>query len=96
MSGVELAGGEVVPATAVYVAPAAEPADGLLRALGAGTAPTPLGDFVSTDPFGATTVPGVWAVGNVTDPQAQLVVAAAQGYRAAAALVASLVAEDLD
>lgn len=95
VSGVELAGGEVVRARAVYVSPASEPADGLLRELGAATVPTPFGDFVGTDPFGATSVPGVWAVGNVADPSAQLVVAAAQGYRAAGAVVQSLVAEDV-
>jgi thioredoxin reductase len=53
-----------------------------------------LGTFVPADPTGATSVPGVWVAGNVSDPMAQVVVAAAAGLRAAAALNGDLVLED--
>ncbi len=49
---------------------------------------------VPGDPRGAASVPGVWVAGNVTDPMAQVVTAAAQGLAAGAAVHADLVAED--
>ncbi|GAA2096806.1 NAD(P)/FAD-dependent oxidoreductase [Kitasatospora saccharophila] len=50
--------------------------------------------LATTDPTGATGVPGVWAAGNLTDPAAQVAIAAADGLRAAAAINADLVAEE--
>ncbi|RKE22940.1 FAD-dependent oxidoreductase [Streptomyces sp. TLI_171] len=50
--------------------------------------------LATTDPMGATAAPGVWAAGNLTDPSAQVAVAAADGLRAAAAINADLVAEE--
>ncbi|MFB7949772.1 FAD-dependent oxidoreductase [Kitasatospora phosalacinea] len=50
--------------------------------------------LATTDPTGATGVDGVWAAGNLTDPAAQVAVAAADGLRAAAAINADLVAEE--
>ena len=54
-----------------------------------------LGAIVPSDPSGATAVPGVYVAGNVTDLAAQVVVAAAGGVRAAAAINADLVAEEV-
>jgi thioredoxin reductase len=53
--------------------------------------------YVPADPTGAgaTAVPGVWVAGNVADPRAQVIVAAAAGLDAAAALNADLIAEDV-
>ena len=45
-------------------------------------------------PDGATSVPGVWVAGNVTDLSAQVVVSAAAGMRAGAMINADLAAED--
>ena len=56
--------------------------DEVLLALGAETAETPMGPFVRTDDKGRTSVPGVYAAGNVTDPAAIVIVAAAQGATA--------------
>ncbi|WP_051733076.1 methyltransferase domain-containing protein [Kitasatospora phosalacinea] len=50
--------------------------------------------LATTDPVGATGVPGVWAAGNLTDPAGQVAIAAADGLRAAAAINADLVAEE--
>ena len=47
-----------------------------------------------TEPTGATSVPGLYAAGNVADPMAQVLVAAAQGLAAAGAINGDLVAED--
>ncbi|MFJ1754754.1 FAD-dependent oxidoreductase [Kitasatospora sp. NPDC088134] len=50
--------------------------------------------LATTDPTGATGVPGVWAAGNLTDPLAQVAVATADALRAAAAINADLIAEE--
>jgi thioredoxin reductase len=54
-----------------------------------------LGTWVKTDSTGRTSVPGVWAAGNVADVAAFVVEAAAQGSRAAAAINADLVEEEV-
>ena len=54
-----------------------------------------LGRRVPADARGATTVPGVWVAGNVTDPMGQVVAAAAQGLLAGAAVHGDLVADDV-
>lgn len=56
----------------------------------------PAGAFVESDPFGKTSVPGVWVAGNVSDISAQVSGAAAEGARAAQHINADLVMEDLD
>jgi thioredoxin reductase len=93
LRGVELDGGVVVPRTAVFVAPRFVASDGLLSGLGCA-----VGDdgWVATDPSGRTSVPGVWAAGNVTDPMANVIAAAAAGSAAAAAINLDLVHDDLD
>lgn len=57
--------------------------------------PTGLGDFVAVDSTGATSVPGVYAAGNLTDPSQQVAQAAAQGSQVAAMISFSLADEDL-
>lgn len=47
------------------------------------------------DATGRTSVPGVWAAGNVIDPRAQVVTAAGAGSAAAIALNADLVDDDV-
>jgi thioredoxin reductase len=95
VTGVQLADRSLVPRSAVFVAPRFVANDAVLAALGAETERTPLGTWVTTDPTGRTSVPGVWAVGNVADPAAFVIEAAAAGARAAAALNADLVDEDV-
>ena len=57
--------------------------------------PTGLGDFIETDPTGATSVPGLYAAGNVTDPSQQVLQAAAQGGWVGAMISFSLAQEDI-
>jgi thioredoxin reductase len=95
LTGVQLADGSVVARSAVFVAPRFVANDAVVTALGAETERTDIGTWVTTDPTGRTSVPGVWAVGNVADPAAFVVGAAAAGARAAAALNADLVEEDV-
>jgi thioredoxin reductase len=95
LAGVELADGTVVAVSAVFVAPRFVANDAVLTALGAETTESPHGSFVRTDPMGRTSVPGVWAAGNVADPAAFVVNAAGAGARAAAAINLDLVEEEV-
>ncbi|MEV8350925.1 NAD(P)/FAD-dependent oxidoreductase [Streptomyces niveus] len=99
LTGVTLAGGRVVPVSAVVVAPLFTARGGLLADLGAPAvdremAGQVVGSHVPTDPAGATSVPGVWAAGNVADPTETVIGSAVAGLRAGAAINADLTAED--
>ncbi|MGW6536967.1 NAD(P)/FAD-dependent oxidoreductase [Streptomyces sp. NPDC055051] len=96
MTGVRLADGRTVGCAALFAAGTRLlPRDGVLRQLGAETYETPFGAFVKTDEAGRTSVPGVWAAGNVTGPAEQVVNAASAGYRAGALLHGELLMGDL-
>ena len=77
-----ISGSQRIPADALVYSAPVKPRDEFLLALGAETAETPAGPFVRTDDKGRTSVPGVYAAGNVTDPAAIVIVAAAQGAQA--------------
>jgi thioredoxin reductase len=92
LSGVELDDGRTVPRDALFVPPRFVPNDDLLVGLGC--------DFdedgwVTAGPNGQTTVPGVWAAGNVSNPRAHVITAAGEGLAAAIAINADLVDEDV-
>ncbi|WP_266089356.1 NAD(P)/FAD-dependent oxidoreductase [Saccharopolyspora sp. NFXS83] len=93
VSAVELADGRIVPRAAVFVGPRFVPQDELLTSLGCAADDN---GWVRVDPSGQTSVPGVWAAGNVSDSPAQLVNAAAAGSKAAIALNHHLLADDID
>jgi thioredoxin reductase len=93
LRGIELVDGTAVPRAAVFVQPRFVPSDGLLSELGCVTGD---GGWVQADASGRTSVPGVWAAGNVANPQAQVVTAAGAGSTAAAAINADLVEEEVD
>lgn len=99
LSGVRLNTGEVVALQALVVAPFFRANAHLLTALGLQVTEMRMGEdvvatHVAADPMGATAVAGVWAVGNVTNPQVQVISAAAAGLAAGAAINADLIAED--
>ena len=88
-----LAGGVEHAVEALAVATRLHARAGMLAGVGieAVEHPAGIGTHVPADPRGQTAVPGVWAAGNVTDPMAQVVVAAAQGMMAGAAINGDLV-----
>jgi thioredoxin reductase len=92
IEGVRLADGTVVARSALFVATRLVPNDALLTGLGCERADH---GWIAVDPSGLTSVPGVWAVGNVVDAGAQVVTAAAAGAKAALALNADLIEEEL-
>ena len=52
--------------------------------------------FVRVDGTGRTSVPGVWAAGNVANPRAQVITAAGEGSTAAISINADLVQKDVE
>lgn len=99
LAGVRLRSGTFVPRQAIVVAPRFAARAGLLRALGLKTTNlevggSVIGTYVAADSSGATDVPGVWVAGNVADPMAQVITAAAAGLKVGAVINADLVAEE--
>jgi thioredoxin reductase len=96
LAGVRLADGTVVVRSALFVTSRAVPNDALLTALGAATEETARGRWVSTDSTGRTSVPGVWAVGNVHGPASQLLAHAAAATLAAISVNDDLITREVD
>lgn len=96
LSGVRLSDGTVVEREVVVIAPRLVVHAGFLADLGLSVIehPSGTGEYIKVDENGATSVPGVWAAGNVTDLAAQVGAAAAAGAGAAARINADLVEED--
>ena len=99
LTGVRLAGGRRVALDAVVVAPRLTARAELLAPLGLRPGEVRVdghlaGTRIETGPAGTTAVPGVWAAGNLTDLQAQVVTAAAAGLAAGAAINLDLVLEE--
>jgi thioredoxin reductase len=92
LRGVRLEDGRVVPRDALFVPPRFVPNSHLLVGLGCDVDDD---GWITTDGTGRTTVPGVWAAGNVVDPRAQVITAAGAGSAAAIALNADLVEDDV-
>ena len=94
LTGVEFADGRVVSRAAVFIRPGNIPhSDGLLTHLGCELNEA---GFPLVDGTGLTSVPGVWAAGNVADPRAQVITSAGAGSAAAIAINADLVREDVE
>jgi len=92
LSSVTLEGGREVHRDALFVPPTFCAHSSLLTQLGAATDDA---GWVTTGKSGDTSVSGVWAAGNVTNPRAQVITAAGEGSAAAIAINADLVAEDV-
>lgn len=90
---VVLGNGETITCDAVFVAPRPRPHDAVPAMLGA--ARDPETGLIAVDARGATSVPGLWAAGNVVNPRAQVVTAAGAGSTAAIAMTAWLLDREL-
>jgi thioredoxin reductase len=93
LRAVELAGGERIERAALFIRPALR-AHPVSPAAGLGCGLTPDG-LVETDRQGRTTVPGLWAAGNATNPRAQVITAAGEGSAAAIAINTDLLHADI-
>jgi thioredoxin reductase/SAM-dependent methyltransferase len=97
VSGLELTDGSRIEADAIVVGPRFRARVEPFSALGLQTTahPSGLGDVVEVDANGATSVPGLYAAGNVTDPSQQVSAAAAHGSRIGAMISFDLAHDDL-
>jgi thioredoxin reductase len=92
LRGVQMDDGCVVPRDALFVPPRFVPNSQLIVDLGCDVDDD---GWVTTDGTGRTSVPRVWAAGNVVDPRAQVITAAGAGSAAAIALNADLTEDDV-
>ncbi len=97
LTGVELHDGSLIEVDAVAVGPSFRPRIEPFGTLGLTATPHPsgLGDVIATEPSGKTTVPGLYAAGNVCDPSMQVLQAAANGSWVGAMMSLDLADEDL-
>jgi thioredoxin reductase len=97
ISGARLDSDRVVPIQALVVAPRMVARSEVLTDLGVETGEHPMGNGVQVvvDEMGQTTVPGVYAAGNVVDISAQVMGSAAAGTRVGAAVNIDLIMSDL-
>ena len=97
VAAVELADGTRIDADAVVVTTRMHPRLEPFASIGLVPTPHPagFGELLETDATGRTSVPGVFAAGNVTDPSLQVLGAAAGGSWAGAMISADLAGEDL-
>ena len=92
LTGVRLGDGQSEVLDAVFVPPRLVPNDSLLTGLGCVRDDT---GWVVVGVSGTTSVPGVWAAGNVSNPRAQVITAAGEGSAAAISINADLVDDDV-
>jgi len=95
ITGLALADGTVATVDVVFAEPAPVALDEPLRLLGAERVDTPFGSWTAVDAFGATSVEGVWAVGNAGNPGALVPIAMGAGATAALAINGGFVAEEV-
>jgi thioredoxin reductase len=94
LQGVRLADGHTVARRALFIRPALRAhAGGLAAALGCELLEDGL---VRADHGGRTSVRGIWAAGNATNPRAQVITAAGEGSAVAIAINTELVADEVD
>jgi thioredoxin reductase len=93
LSAVLLADGRAIPRAAVFIRPALHAHDdALIDSLGCEVDD---GGLIRADATGRTSVPGVWAAGNASNPRAQVITAAGEGSAAAISINTDLVEEDV-
>jgi thioredoxin reductase len=92
---VVLRDGTVRTVARLFVVPHVRPNDAVLVALGAQRITPHRISFVTVDHAGRTSVPGVWAVGNVVDPKANVPMCIGAGAAAGGAINADLVDEEV-
>lgn len=92
LTGLQLANGEKVARSAVFVRPRMITNDQLAIRLGAAVTPS---GAVSIDATGLTSIPGLWIAGNAVNPRAQVITAAGEGSAAGIAINNDLVADDV-
>ncbi len=94
LAGVRLTDGTLIALDALAVHAPVRANIGMLSGLGLPTTNSEMGTVVAAAEDGSTTIPGVWAAGNVRNPATQVATAAADGVAVAARLNMSLIFDD--
>ena len=93
LDAVQLTDGGSIPRAALFIRPALHARDdSLIKSLGVEVGES---GFAKVDAAGRTTVSGVWAAGNASNPRAQVITAAGEGSAAAIDINNDLVEEDV-
>ncbi|ACE83946.1 NAD(P)/FAD-dependent oxidoreductase [Cellvibrio japonicus] len=90
---VKLVNGRLIKLAGLFVAPLTTPASPIAQELGCELAESPMGFYVKTDEFKQTTVPGVFACGDLARPAGSVTFAIGDGALAGFAVHKSLIFE---
>jgi thioredoxin reductase len=96
LAGVAMADGDIVELDAIFTAPRLVPRDEPLRQLGVARTEQQYASIEDLEPTGKTTVPGVWAVGNVATAFANVPFAIGLGALTGGKINHELVLEDVE
>lgn len=91
LEAVRLTDGRTIPLAGLFVAPLTLPSSDLASQLGCAMRDGPTGPYLEVDAMQATTVPGVFAAGDLASPMPNATLAAAAGVMAGGAAHRSLV-----
>jgi thioredoxin reductase len=91
LSSIELADGRTAVVDALYLGPRTRLNSGIAQQLGCDLYDGPFGDIVRTDDLKMTTVPGIYAAGDITRGAHNVTWAASDGVTAGVAVHKSLV-----
>ena len=92
LTGVAFKDGSAIQCDSIFIAPVMAPNDQILKSLNC--LRNPKTDYVEVNEVGQTSVPGVWAAGNVVNPYAQVITAAGAGSASAIAISGWLLQQD--
>ena len=83
LTAVELADGRAVEIHTLFAHPPSTPSSDVHQSLGVQTSASPVGEIVAVDETQQTSVPGVYAAGDISNPMSSLTVATHAGAMAA-------------
>ena len=96
VTAVRTADGSVTEVGALFTAGTLRPHDGFLTHLGLERTDTPAGSFLAVDATGKTSSDRIWAVGNVSNPMANVPISMSAGTMAGSFVNMTLVTDDFD
>ncbi|MEI7057141.1 bifunctional NAD(P)/FAD-dependent oxidoreductase/class I SAM-dependent methyltransferase [Nocardioides sp. CCNWLW239] len=88
--------GQTTEVGAIFTAGTLRPHDGFLTHLDLERTDTPVGSFLAVDATGKTSSDRIWAVGNVSNPMANVPISMSAGTMAGSFVNATLVTDDFD
>ncbi|NGN93719.1 NAD(P)/FAD-dependent oxidoreductase [Nocardioides sp. KC13] len=96
VTAVRTADGSTIEVGAIFTAGTLRPHDDFLTHLGLERTDTPAGSFLAVDPTGKTSSDRIWAVGNVSNPMANVPISMSAGTMAGSFVNMTLVTDDFD